>query len=277
MPGFLQLQPVTNNSDLQNTVTGNPDLKPEFTNNLSLEYKQADWSSGYTMLAELSVNQTQDKIVSTKVIVADSLKEKTSYTNTNGFYAAKGNFTISKPFANRRLMLTYYCNTAYSNNIAFANGERNEAKDLDIRNGVKWRLDIKDIVDVELNTAYSFNKTVYSSSSFNGRQIHRILLRLGGRNYFSTNWILGYDFSHTINKGFNTGNPNPVLLNAYVEWQFLKGRKGSFRLAGFDLLSQNTGISRDVFDNKIIDQQNNRLSRYLMLSFNYRLQDFGGR
>ena len=44
-----------------------------------------------------------------------------------------------------------------------------------------------------------------------------------------------------------------------------------------DILNQNTGISRDVFDNIIIDRQVNRLGRYFMLSFNLRLNKFGGR
>lgn len=277
MPGFIQLQPVTDNSDLQNTVTGNPDLKPEFTNNLRLEYKQSDWSSGGTMQANVSLNQTQNKIVTTRVIIADSLREKTSYVNTNGFYNINGSYSITKPFSNRRFLFTYYCNTGFSNNIAFTNGERVSGKDLEIRNGMKFRADLADIIDAELNTAWSFNNTSYSSAAFNNRQIHRIFLRLGGRNYlFRNNCTLGYNLSHTINSGYNTGNASPTLLNVYVEWQLLKSNKGTVRLSGFDLLNQNTGITRDVFDNKIVDQQNNRLARYFMLSFNYRLQRFGG-
>jgi hypothetical protein len=275
-PGFTQLQPITDNSDLQNTVSGNPDLKPEFSNNLSLEYKQSDWSSGYTMLTKLTLNQTKNKIVTTKVIIADSLKEKTSYINTDGFYNMNGFYSLSKPFADRKYTLTYFGNAAFSNNIAFTNEERNIGKNLDIRQGLKFRLDLEDVVDAELNTAYSFNSTSYSSAAFAGRQVHRVIIQLGGRNYFFSNWTLGYDLSYTINSGYNTGNASPTLLNIYVERRFLKGNKGTIRLAGFDVFNQNTGISRDVFDNKIIDRQNNRLARYFMLSFNYRLQDFGG-
>lgn len=275
-PGFTQLQPITDNSDLQNTVTGNPDLKPEFSNNLSLEYKQSDWSSGYTLLAKLTTNQTRNKIVTTKVIVADSLKEKTSYINTDGFYNMNGFYSLSKPFADRQYILTYFGNAAFSNNIAFTNEERNIGKNLDIRQGLKFRLDLEDVADAELNTAYSFNNTSYSSAAFTSRQVHRIFIQLNGRNYFFSNWTLGYDVSHTINSGYNTGNASPTLLNLYIERRFLKGNKGTLRLSGFDIFNENTGISRDVFDNKIIDRQNNRLARYFMISFNYRLQDFGG-
>ncbi|HEU4552717.1 MAG TPA: outer membrane beta-barrel protein [Chitinophaga sp.] len=275
-PGFTQLQPITDNSDLQNTITGNPDLKPEFSNNISLEYKQSDWSSGYTMLTKLTMNQTRNKIVSTRVIVADSLKEKTSYVNTNGFYFVKGFYTFSKPFAGRKYVLTYFGNAGISNNIAFTNEERNIGKDLDIRQGLKFRLDLEEVADVELNTAYTFNSTSYSSAAFEGRQVHSIFIGLGGRNYFFSNWTLGYNLSQTINNGYNTGNANPTLLNVYVERRFLKGHKAAVRLAAFDLFNENTGITRDVFDNQIVDRQNNRLARYFMLSFNYRLEDFGG-
>lgn len=275
-PGFTQLQPITDNSDLQHTVTGNPDLKPEFTNNLNLEYKQADWLSGYTMLAKLVFNQTSNKIVTTKVIVADSLREKTSYVNTGGFYDVNGFYTFSKPFADRKYTLTYFGNAAFSNNIAFTNGERNIGKDLDIRQGLRFRVDLENVMDAELNTAYSFNTTSYSSAAFESRRIHRILIGLGGRSYFFSNWTLGYDLSHTINNGYNTGNVNPTLLNVYVERRFLKGKRAALRLEGFDLFNENTGISRDVFDNEIIDRQSNRLARYFMLMFSYRMQDFGG-
>lgn len=275
-PGFTQLQPITDNSDLQNTVTGNPALKPEFSNNLNLEYKQSDWSSGYTMLTRLVLNQTTNKIVTTRVIVADSLKEKTSYVNTDGFYNVKGFYAFSKPFADRKYTVTYFGNAAFSNNIAFTNGERNIGKDLEVRQGLKFRLDLEDVVDAELNTAYSFNSTSYSSAGFERRRISNIFIGLRGRNYFFSNWTLGYDFSHTVNNGYNTGSVNPTLLNVYIERRFLKGNRGTLRLSGFDLFNENTGISRDVFDNEIIDRQSNRLARYFMLTFNYRLQDFGG-
>ncbi|KAA2241923.1 outer membrane beta-barrel protein [Chitinophaga agrisoli] len=274
-PGFTQLQPLTDNSDLQNTVTGNPDLKPEFSHNLNLEYKQSDWSSGYTMLAKLLVNETMNKIVTVRTIIPDSLKQNTTYINTNGFYNVKGLYTFSKPFADRKYTLTYFGDAGYSNNIAFTNGERNIGKDLTIRQGFKFRADLDDIMDAELNTAYSFNGTTYSSASFQARRVNSVLIGIAGRNYFFSNWTLGYDFSYTINSGYSTGNVNPKLLNAYLERRLLKHNRGTVRVAVFDLFNQNTGISRDVFDNEIVDKRNNRLARYFMLTLNYRLENFG--
>ena len=274
-PSFNQLQPVTDNSNLQNTVTGNPDLKPEFAHNLNLEYRQSDFASGFTMFTDVSLSSIQDKIVSIRTIIPDSLKQQTSYINTDGFYTGRASYTFSKPFANRKYTISYYGSTNYSNNVAYTNSIRNIGKDFVLSQGLKVRLDLEDIIDAEINTSYSYNRTSYTSSSFSNRETNRFNIGLEGRNYFFKDWTLGYDFSKTFNNGYNTGNANPTLLSLYLEHRFLKGNRGTLRLQGFDLFNQNTGITRDVFDNEIVDRRNNRLARYFLLSFNFRLQRFG--
>ncbi|WP_256009239.1 outer membrane beta-barrel family protein [Desertivirga xinjiangensis] len=274
-PGFSQLQPITDNSNLQNTITGNPDLKPEFIHNFGVEYRQSDWGTGYTMFTNLVLSQTQNKIVSSRVILPESLRQQTSYINANGFYNAKASYTFSKPFAERKLTLSYSGSADYSNNIAYTNNERNVGKNMVISQGLKFRFDLEDIIDTELNTSYAHTNTSYSSASFSDRKLNRYFIGLSGRNYFFKDLTLGYDLSQTINKGYNSDNANPTLLSLYLEHRFLKGNKGTIRLQAFDLFNQNTGISRDVFDNEIIDRQNNRLARYFLLSFNFRMQKFG--
>jgi len=74
-PSFLQLQPITDNSNLQNTLTGNPDLKPEFVHTFNAKYNQSDWNMGHVLYANLSYNQTQDKIVTTKVLIPNTINQ----------------------------------------------------------------------------------------------------------------------------------------------------------------------------------------------------------
>ncbi|MEJ6982342.1 outer membrane beta-barrel protein [Pedobacter sp. P351] len=278
-PGFTQLQPLTDNSNLQNTIVGNPDLKPEFNHGMNLEYNQSDWNAGYTLFSTISFNQTNDKIVTTRDTIHDmsNIRQRTSYINTDGFYNLRGNYTYVKPFNERKYTLTFNGGAYYNNYIAFANSQRNIGRNLVLEQGLKFRVDFKDIMDAEINTSYSINKTKYSLESSTDRQTNKIILGLSGRNYFFKDLTFGYDFSKNINQGFvNSGNPNPMILNLMAEYRFLKGNMGSLRLQGFDLFNENTGISRDVFDNEIVDRQTNRLARYFLLSFNLRLRKFGG-
>lgn len=61
-PGFFQLLPNTDYSDIFNYQTGNPNLKPEFTNSLELTYQKTYGEKNNTFLATVFGKQTNDLI-----------------------------------------------------------------------------------------------------------------------------------------------------------------------------------------------------------------------
>jgi hypothetical protein len=277
-PGFLQLQPITDNSNLQNTVTGNPNLDPEFVHSFNARYNQSDWDKGHILYANIDFNQTQNKIVTTKIQVPNTINQVTSYINTNGFYTAQGDYSYGVPFAERTFTITYSGRGSLNNNVAFINQAKNIAKNFLVRQELQFEVDIENVIDMELETSYSINTTKYSQESFADRKTNTIEIEFRGRNFFFKDLTLGYDLRKTINSGFdNSIIKNPTILRLYTEYRFLKSNIGAIRFEAFDIFNQNSGISRDVFDNIIIDRQVNRLGRYFMLSFNLRLNKFGGR
>ena len=276
-PGFLQLQPITDNSNLQNTVTGNPNLNPEFMHMVNARYNQTDWNMGHFMSADFSYNRTEDKIVTTKVLVPGTVNQITSYTNTDGFYTVRGGYSYGKPFADRKFTITYSGNASLNNNVAFIDNSKNIAKNFNIRQELEFEVDIDDVVDVEFETSYGINTTKYSQANFEDRRTNSMRYSVRGRNYFFKDLTIGYNLSKTVNTGFdNSIVKNPTILGMHAEYQFLKGNNARIRFEAFDLLNQNTGISRDVFDNIIVDRQINRLGQYFMLSLNMTLRKFGG-
>ncbi|MCJ8211519.1 TonB-dependent receptor family protein [Mucilaginibacter sp. RS28] len=286
-PSFTQLQVNPDYSNPQNVVYGNPDLKPEFNNNLTLNYNQFDIGSGNSLFTNLNFTETQNKIVtstrpvSNKVLnpsnSKDSTAQETRYINTNGFYSYGGNYAFSKPFSNRRYTVTFNGGLSYNNNINFIEEKRNEGKNFVWNQGIKFRLDLDSIMDSEVSANYSANKTRYSLPSSINTDANTITLGLDGRNYFFYDFILGYNLTQTINHGFSsTVKSNPTLLSSYLEYQFLNKHAASLRFQAFDLFNQNTGISRSVSGNRIVDTRSNRLGRYFLLSFTIRLQKFNG-
>ncbi|WCT10036.1 outer membrane beta-barrel family protein [Mucilaginibacter jinjuensis] len=287
MPSFTQLQVQPDYSNPQNIVYGNPNLKPEFSNNFTLRYNQFDIASGNSLFTNLTFNETQNKIVTNTQPVAntvlnpgdkkDSTVQETRYLNTNGFYSMGGNYSFSKPFANRKYTVSLMGGATYSNNVSYIEGDRNLSKNLVWNQGAKVRFDLDSIMDTEVSANYSANTTKYSiPSSVNG-DARTWTLGLDGRNFFWYDLILGYNLTQTINHGFSsTVKTNPTLLSTYVEYQFLKKHIASLRFQAFDLFNQNTGITRTVSSNQIIDTRTNRLGRYFLLSFTLRLQQFAG-
>ncbi|MBK0380995.1 TonB-dependent receptor [Mucilaginibacter segetis] len=286
-PGFTQLQLQPDYSNPQNRIYGNPDLKPEFSNNINFRYYQFDIGSGNSLFTNLSFNSTQDKIVTNSSPVTldasaagsrNNTVQETRYLNADGFYSASGNYSFSKPFAVRKYTVTVNGGANFSNNISYIEDKLNIGKNWVFNQGIKLRVDIDSIMDSEISGNYSINTTNYSLPSSINTDAKTLTLGLDGRNYFFNNLVLGYNLTQTINSGFSsTVKANPTLLSTYVEYQFLKNNAAAFRFQAFDLFNQNTGVTRSVSGSQIIDTRSNRLGRYFMLTFTMRLQKFAGR
>ncbi|RZM27899.1 MAG: hypothetical protein EOO88_11040 [Pedobacter sp.] len=164
-----------------------------------------------------------------------------------------------------------------NNEVTFINNERNTANIAGWRQELELRLDLEDVVNLEIETSYSQNKVQYSQDGLDDRLTNRFEYGINGRNYFFEDLTLGYDFTKVVNTGFdNSFVNNPAILRLFMEYKFLKRGMGTLRLDGFDLFDQNSGVTRDVFDNVIVDRRVNRLGRYFMMSFIFRVNKFGG-
>jgi hypothetical protein len=277
-PNFTQLQPISDSTNLRNIIIGNPDLEAEFTNRLSVQYNKVGILTGTSLFANLSYDQTQNRIVSARFNDPRGTGRTTTYLNADGFYNYNGNFAYTKPFARRKFTATVGAWGSFDNNISYTDKFKNNGQNWVIRPNARFRVDLADVIDVDINSSYSINKTVtkYIDTTIE-TQARTLVLGLNGKNYFFKDWAFAYDLSKLINKGYiNTKNSNPMLLNVYVERRFLKGNKAAIRLQGYDLFKQNTGISREVNGTTVTDVQNNRLGRYFLLTFNFRLQKFAG-
>ncbi|MCR8559945.1 TonB-dependent receptor family protein [Mucilaginibacter sp. BJC16-A38] len=286
-PSFAQLQEQPDYSNPQNVVYGNPNLKPSFSNSINFRYNQFDIASGNSLFTNLSFNTIENQIVGnsspvasdngTSGTVATSTKQETHYLNTNGYYSMNGNYSFSKPFDNRKFTVTVNGSGAFNNNVSYIEDERNLGKNWVFNQGAKLRVDIDSVMDTEVSGNYSINTTKYSLPSSISTNARTWTIGLDGRSYFFYNWILGYNLVQTINHGFSsTVKANPTLLSSYIECQFLKKNIASLRFQAFDLFNENTGITRSVSGNQIIDTRTNRLGRYFMLTFTLRLQKFAG-
>ncbi|WP_457288337.1 outer membrane beta-barrel protein [Pedobacter sp. UYP24] len=276
-PGFYQLQPISDNSNLQNIVTGNPNLKPEFVNSVNAHYKQSDWNLGHLFDASVSYNQTQNKIVTTKVLVPGTINQFTTYTNTDGFYDLNGNYGYTKPFTGKKFTINYGGWGSMQNNVSFVDRNRNNAKRLNWGQSLGLRVDLEDITNLELETSYSESKIDNSLPSSQDRKTGRLEYGINGRNYFFKVLTVGYDFSKVVNSGYNSSFiNNPTILRLFMEYKFLKKDMGVLRLDGFDLFNQNSGVTTDAYDNVIVDRRVNRLGRYFMCSFIFKVRNFGG-
>jgi len=288
-PSFNQLQPVIDYSNALYPVQGNPNLEPEFANNIQLRYNNFSFQTGDMFFSTLSYTATNNKIVSN--IISYPTYLLTQYLNTNGYYQLNGNFVYAKPWKERRYTLMFGGNIAYTNNIGYSQDvnrdltltamEKNIAKTVSIIPNIRFRTNITDVIDAELSSRYTINRTSNSQKSgvyADNNNTSTLELSANGKNYFK-DWTVSYDYTKQVNYGYaaalNVKNPN--LFNASVERRFLKDHRGTLRLAAYDIFNENTGFST-VTNGSVVTQTNvNRLGRYFLLSFTLRLQKFAGK
>lgn len=302
-PSFNQLQPVIDYSNALYPVQGNPNLKPSYSNAFSLRYNKFSFTTGDVLFTNVNFTQT-DNNVSTNVItipksaaLAASPTYRTlqntiltQYVNTNGYYQGAANVIFSKPWDNRKYTLTLSANASYTNNVGYVSSvdsittaltsQKNIAKNLNFTPGARFRVDFTDIVDVQLSGSYGINKTdnsVNSSLLSASSNVKDLKLGITGKNYFWKNYTLSYDFTRDVYTGYTIPVKNPNIFNAYAERRFLKNNAATIRAAVFDILNQNTGFSSTTTATSVTQTNTNRLGRYYLLTFTYRLQKFSGR
>ena len=275
-PSFNQLQPVTDVSNPQFPVVGNPNLKAEFSHNINIRYNNFNFEKGDVWFTNFSVNLTENKIVSNSVFLPGN-KIETRYLNTNGFYSVNGFYTWSKPFAERKYTLSINGFANYSNNINFVDDQKNIGKNLIISQGANFQLNPAKWIELNPGVNYTANKNTYSISAQQNTKVSTWNLTFNGKAYIRKTWILGADFTKALNKGYTSAfSVNPFIMNTYVEKQFLKNNAASLRFQVFDVYNENTSVSRSVSANSITDTRSNRLARYAMLTFSLKLQKFNG-
>lgn len=288
-PSVTQIQPFTDYSNVNAPVTGNPNLQAEFTHELRAFYRNFNISGGNSFFAGVTGSLSEDKIVTNRTTTLDDslgVINATEYLNTNGVYNTRGFYNFSKPFADRTYTLSFNGMVSYNNNASYvtspADGmvlvtRRNIAKNWILSQGVNFRYNPKETVEVSPGVRYTYNNTRNTVSAGSNRNVSTWALTLAGTINLTPTWVFSTDIAKTSNNGYNSSvAANPMIVNAYIEKQFLKGRTGAIRFQAFDLLNEQTNVSRTLTDNSIIDSRNNRLARYFMLSLSYRFSNFAG-
>ncbi|MBL0056033.1 MAG: outer membrane beta-barrel protein [Chitinophagaceae bacterium] len=281
-PTFSQLQPVQDLSNPQAITTGNPNLRPSVNHNLNFSYNNFNFISGKVIFTNFTFSTIRNQIVN-NTISKGAGRQLSVPENVNGYYNLLGFYAYSKPFKNRKYVITVNGSANYNHNVNLIDSIRNIGQNWVLNQGFTFEFNYKEWLELGAGISYGLNdvkyknttaksvSTLQNSSSNNWTFSHNINID------FTKTLTLKYDIDYTINNGLASSvSRNLVIMNASLEQQLFKKKNGVIRLAAYDLFKQNTNISRNVSANAITDTRTNRLTRYFMLSFTYRLQKFVG-
>jgi outer membrane receptor protein involved in Fe transport len=263
-PSFFQLLPNTDYSDILNFQTGNPNLKPEFTNSLELSYQKTYGEKNNSFLLTFFGKQTNNLIAryQARIKIADNVDTlATTYINADQSYAA-GVELVFRNTITKFWEINYNANFYYSK----INGS---AEIPDIENE-------RNSFFIKLNNTFRLGKgwTAQLSGDYNSRSILPVSSGGGGGRGGRGGGFGGFGGGpQSTTQGYIDANYY-VDLGIRKEFKIKKTNTASISLNWSDVLSTRKNI---IYNTSIyIDQTSwrRRDPTFVRLNFSYRFGKF---
>ncbi len=270
-PNVEDLQRVIDESDPLNLRYGNPDLKPSYTNTVSARFKKYNQAKQSSIMANVTFRNVVNAI--TNIILYDEATGAQEYhrANVNGNWDLNTQFSNSTPFRKHRSFL-FSSNTkvGYSKEVSFeSDGMRRVMGMLDLYG--KYQLGYRND---------RFNTNLYVGGRFQNSSTQSEELESG--LFFEVNlpWelILSSDLGYHYYSGFSDSfDKDAVLWNASLTKNFLKNNAGSLKFKIFDILGQQSNLTRRISESSIVETESNTLGNYFILQFTYKFNTLGSK
>ena len=284
-PSIDQLQDVVNNSNPLQLSTGNASLRQDYQHNLFLRFMNTNEKTNASFFGVIGGTATRHYIGNSTLIASRDTNAEgvfvsrggqlTRPVNLPGFLNFRSYLIYSMPVTKLKTNINLNANVSFTRTPGQINGRINYANSPNMGAGVGFTSNISKAVDFNLNYSTSYTSV---ENSLRGAQNNSYLNQVIGARVNFVFWerlVFNTDYSQNLYAGLAQGiNTNFAILNLGLGYKFLKGKQAEFRATVFDLLQQNTNVSRTITETYTEDVRSNNLQRYFMLTFTYTVRAF---
>ncbi len=312
-PSIDQLQPVINNSNPMQLSSGNPMLVQDYQHSVFVRYFSVKPEIGKNLFLMLN-SQYSNNYMSNKTILAlrdtlviplnsstyggNSTNDPTIYNgndsvpllvgsqltlpvNINGYYSIRAYGAWSRTIKKINMSLNGGANISHipsliqmGNTKALTNIATNPTSNL----GLSIASNISERMDFTLNGNVAYNQVINSIQKNNNQTYMNYTSRVAINWMPSKKWVMNSDITYQAYTGLSRSfNQQFYLWNAGIGYKFMKGNAGELRVTAYDILNQNRSIQRTVSQAYYEDVKTQVLTRYLMLTFTYKLRKFNSK
>lgn len=285
-PDIEDLQEVIDQTDPLNIRYGNPNLKPSFTHNVMLFYNRffSESMRSYTM--NFFYQNTSNSITNRQTYDTSTGGTVSRRVNVNGNWSARGFMSFNTPLKNKKYTISSNTSANFSNAVGYTSVSRTSDETESLLNtthslilGEQLRGNYRaDKFDIQLNAGITYNQVKNNKQTNSNRETFDYVF--GGQTNIQLPWTIYFttDGNYRLKSGYSDGfNNNEFIWNAQLSKTFLKGNAATIRIKFYDILKQQTNLSRSISQSMMTDTESNVLGSYFMVHFVYRLNTLGGR
>jgi hypothetical protein len=282
LPSLQQLSPLTNVTNPQYPVTGNPALKPSQTGNIGLHYEQSSLRPtqffGFGM--GLAYGETRHTIIQNLSTPKDSslVIQSTTYLNAGNTDHLTADFHVNLPaFLHKRLHINVNGGVSRTEAITMTDSVQYLNRAWNWNQSIHLQLLIPDVIESDLFANYSLTRNSYTVAGSPANSFQSATVTLRNRHYFLQHWILNYQISQLYTANGARLQTAPANLTASFQRQFLAHNRGTISLQGFNLLNQTAAAGQYVSATTITESRPQLTGRYFLLSILVKLSRFDRR
>ncbi len=278
-PSMTDLLDITDDSDPLNITKGNPGLKPSFSNNVMVLFNtyNVDAQRGFNVYTNFNntLNSISRKATYDEVTGATT----TQPDNINGNWRLSGGLVFNSAIpANKKFTYSTHTDANFNNSVSYISMERrsNSVKSVAKTLGLSERLTFNyrtDNFDVSLN---GFVRYSNSKSSVQPEDVMNVFdFSYGPSANYTFPWYnirLSTNISMSSRRGYSDpeANTDELIWNAQLSASFLKKNALTFSVQVYDILQQQSNISRVVTALSRRDTETNAIYSYVMFNLSYK-------
>lgn len=288
-PSMTDLLPITDDSNPLNITMGNPGLKPTFNNSLNLQFQDFNVERLQNISANVRFNSTLNSIVNKITYNEETGGRISQPTNLDGWWSnwstgAGVAYNTALPNQHYKVSSSTNANYSYQEGYvrtAVTTGEFPLAATRSVT--LSERLSgtyQNDWLEITLQGSLNYNRARNNLQPTANRDTY--IFSYGPSTNINLPWWnlkVSSDIGMNSRRGYSDPefNTDELIWNAQISKSFLAQNAATVSVQFYDILGQQSNVSRVINATMRSDTQYNTVNSYFMVHFIYRLNLFGDR
>lgn len=280
LPTLSQIQPITDLSNPEYPVTGNPALKPAVNRTFSIEYEYKSLSPAHYAGFGGALFYTHITAAITTDIIypqgAGIIVQHTYYQNEEGNYVMglKAHFDLPA-LCHDRLKISGWSQLNEMHSTSLLNTSAFTSNTITYSQSLSFLYNIPKYFDLKFAGSYNYSSLLYTAGSIPSVQSTAVRLRLENKYYFFQRWILNYILVQQFDRSSGSRlQVIPLYLYGSIGRSFLSGNQLTASLAVSNILNASSGYSQTTSPNNIVQTYSNLVGRVYILKLQWQFERF---
>lgn len=283
-PSMENLLDITDRTNPLSIRKGNPGLKPSFSHSMRVFYNNYNTEKQQGVVAHVRFSLTQNSITNATTYFQETGITEVKPENINGNWNASVVLGFNTALKDKRFTMNTSPSAEYINSVSYLYdrdakvNEKNTSTSLELGeklNGTFRNDWFEFTVNGSIN--YKFERSKLRPESNQEPYTYSY----GASTNISLPWsmTLSTNIANNSRRGYRDAsmNRNEAIWNAQIAQNFLKGNAATISFEMYDILKQQTNISRSLTADVRSVSEYNGINSYFMLRLSYRLNVFGNK